>query len=621
MRNLAIAYLALCAMSMSTSVAEPAPRISAAGKVKRVMVLHSFGQDFKPWSEYGKVMRAELKRRSPGPIDIFDHSLVSARLGGEDAERAFVEYLGALFAKHPLDLVISIGAPAAAFVQRHRKQFFDNTPMVLTAVDERRVQFSRLTVNDAVVAVRINYLAAFENILRVLPDTEDVMVVVGTSPLEKFWKEAIAREIESLTHRIKLSWTDHLSFDQLLQEAMKLPPRTAIFWELMIVDAAGVVHEGNAAIARLYAAANAPIFSYDESFFGEGMVGGPFLHVIDTSRQTAEVAVRILGGERADNIKVAPVQFASPVFDWRQLQRWNISESQLPPGSNIHFRQLSAWDQYRGAIIAIAAAVLLQAGLIHWLLYERRRRQHSEFIARNTLAELAEMNRVATGSELSASIAHEVMQPLTGMVASANAGLRWLAATTPDLDKARAMLTQIVTAGHRTADVVRAIRAAFKKDTANKQPVRMNDLIREVLNLAGSNLGRHEIAVEERLQEDLPVIIGDPIQLQQVVLNLITNAIESMETSSAAEKVLGIRSEADEGGIRVSIEDNGPGANTETLDQIFKPLFTTKNQGMGLGLAICRSILEAHHGRIWASHHQPQGLVVQFYLPVEQPGT
>jgi signal transduction histidine kinase len=149
----------------------------------------------------------------------------------------------------------------------------------------------------------------------------------------------------------------------------------------------------------------------------------------------------------------------------------------------------------------------------------------------------------------------------------------------------------------------------------------MNDLIDEVLRLAGTQLGQHDIAVKERLDENLPVIIGDPIQLQQVAFNLITNAIDSMETSPIAERVLGIRSEIDEGGIRVSIEDNGPGVSVEMLDQIFKPLFTTKTQGMGLGLAICRSIVEAHHGRIWASRREPHGLVVQFYLPVDQPGT
>ena len=140
--------------------------------------------------------------------------------------------------------------------------------MVFTAVDERRVQYSVLTSMDAVVSLRINYLAAIENILRVLPDTKNVMVVVGVSPIEKFWKEAIAKETEPLANRITLSWTDHLSFEELLKHAAALPPQSAIFWELMIVDAAGVVHEGVAPLARLHAVANAPIFSYDEAFFG-----------------------------------------------------------------------------------------------------------------------------------------------------------------------------------------------------------------------------------------------------------------------------------------------------------------------------------------------------------------
>lgn len=594
---------------------------AAAANSKRVMVLHSFGRDFKPWSEYGKAIRTELERQSPWPIDIFDHSLVAARSGDEEVEKVFVEYLRALFAKSPLDLIIGIGAPAATFVQRNRKEFAD-TPMVLTAIDERRVQFAKLTANDVAVPVRINYLAAFENILQVLPNTDHVMVVVGTSPIEKFWKDEIAREVQPLAGRIKMTWTDDLSFDELLKTASKLPPRSAIFWELMIVDAAGVVHEGNAAMAKLYDVASAPIFSYDESFFGREMVGGPFLQVTDTSRQTAAIAVRILGGEKAGDIKVTPVQFARPVFDWRLLQRWNISESNLPHGSEILFRQPTAWDQYRWQIIAIAVAVLLQAALIHWLLYERRQRRLSEVLARNTLSELARANRLATGNELSASIAHEVMQPLTGIVSSANAGLRWLSSSTPDIERARAMLGQVVAAGHRAGEVVRAIRAVFKQGADNRQPVAVNDLILIVLNLARDGLKEHKIEVQTQLDENLPMVQADSIQLQQVFLNLIVNAVDAMKALPPEERrLLSIQSRNEEGGIGVSVDDTGPGVAPEMLDQIFKPLFTTKREGLGLGLSICRSIVEAHHGRVWASQRQPRGLAVHVHFPVAVPGT
>ena len=144
---------------------------AVAAESKRVLMLHSFGRDFKPWSEYARTIRAELDRQSPWPLEITEHSLMSARSSDENPEAPFVEYLRALHAKHPLDLIVSLGAPAVAFVQRHRQQLFADTPMVFTAVEQRRVQYSNLAPNDTVVAVAHSFPAVFENILRVLPET------------------------------------------------------------------------------------------------------------------------------------------------------------------------------------------------------------------------------------------------------------------------------------------------------------------------------------------------------------------------------------------------------------------------------------------------------------------
>jgi signal transduction histidine kinase len=351
---------------------------ATAAEPKRVMLLHSFGPDVKPWSDYARAIRTELNRQSPWPLDLHEHSLVTARFSGESAEVAFVEYLRALFAERRLDLIVSIGAPAAGFVQRHRQHLFSTVPMVLTVVDQRRVQYSVLTANDTVVAVAINYLRAFENILRILPDTKTVSVVVGSSPVEKYWKEEIGNEVKPLSNRISLTWYNELSFEDILKHAAALPLQSAIFWELMVVDAAGVQHEEGRALTRLHAVANAPIFSYTDAFFGREIVGGPHVPVLEVGRQTAEVAVRILHGENAGDIKVPPIGFGTPKYDWRQMQRWGVSESRLPPGSEIHFRDPSAWERYRLHVLAISSAILLQAALILWLLYERHQRQRSE---------------------------------------------------------------------------------------------------------------------------------------------------------------------------------------------------------------------------------------------------
>ena len=499
-------------------------QVALAAEHKRVMLLHSFGQDFKPWSEYAKDIRAELNRQSPWPLDIIENSLVTARFSDENPEAPFVEYLSALFAKRPLDVIVSIGAPAADFVQRHRQRLFPTTPMVFTAVDQRRVQYSNLTGNDVAVAVNINYLSAFANILQVLPDTKDVIVVVGTSPIEKFWKEAIGKQVEPLTNRIKLSWTDELPFEELLKQASALPPHTAIFWELMIVDAAGVVHEGDLPLERLHAVANAPIFSYDESFFGSAIVGGPLLIVADTSRLTAAVAVRILNGEKAGDIKVSPVEFSAPRFDWRQMQRWGISEKNLPPGSEILFRDPTVLEQYRAYILAVAAAILIQAALIFWLLYEHWRRQRAEILARNTMSELSHVNRMATAGQLSASIAHEVNQPLAGIVANAQAALRWLEKA--NVDEVRERLNVIVSQGFRASDIIVNLRAMFKSDVQKKALVNINKLVLSVLAPVRFDLQKYEIELQTQLDDQIPEVLGNEVQLQQVVLNLVTNAIE-----------------------------------------------------------------------------------------------
>jgi ABC-type uncharacterized transport system substrate-binding protein len=177
----------------------------AAAQTKRVVLLHSFGQDFQPWNEYARTIRSELQRQSPWQLDITDHSLVTARSKTADAEGPFVNYLRALFAEQRPDIVVSIGAPAAAFVQRHRPELFASIPMVFTAVDERRLQFSALSEHDAVVAVRIDYQRAIENILQVLPDTKNVTVVVGTSPIEQFWKEEIGKAVKPLADRLSFT--------------------------------------------------------------------------------------------------------------------------------------------------------------------------------------------------------------------------------------------------------------------------------------------------------------------------------------------------------------------------------------------------------------------------------
>jgi signal transduction histidine kinase len=354
-----------------------------AADSKRVMVLHSFGRDFKPWNLYATAIRTELERRSPWPLELIDQSLMTARGWDENPEVPFIQYLHAIFEKRPLDLIVSIGAPAANFVQRHREQLFPTTPMIFTAVEQRRVQRSRLTEFDTVVAVAHQLPAIVENILQVLPDTKTIAVVNGDSTNERYWLDEIRREFAPFADRVSFIWYNDRSFEDILKNAAALPPHSAIFWHLMSVDAAGIAHEGESALQRLFAVANAPIFTYDGAYFGREIVGGPMHSVSNLARLTTDAAVRILGGVKAGDINTPGSPFAAPVYDWRLLRRWGISESRLPPGSEVRFRAPSVWEQYKQPLIGIIFVILAQGGLIAWLLYEHGERQRSETEARD----------------------------------------------------------------------------------------------------------------------------------------------------------------------------------------------------------------------------------------------
>jgi signal transduction histidine kinase len=267
---------------------------------------------------------------------------------------------------------------------------------------------------------------------------------------------------------------------------------------------------------------------------------------------------------------------------------------------------------YAGRVFGLLSGSLLLFVLLYeiTILYAQ--------VLRAVLAQRREREaRLMTGDAVSASIAHEIKQPLSAMITNADAGLRWLDRTTPDLDEAKAAFKQIVHAGHRAGAVIDGIRAMFKKDARNRTSLDINELIREALALAGDELRKHRVSVQAEPDDQLPRVKGDRVQVQQVLLNLITNAIDSMAAKDGS-RVLRVRSEVhDGGGVIVSVADTGTGIGPQELERIFNPLFTTKSGGMGMGLSICRSIIEAHDGRLWVAPNEPEGAVFQFMLAAD----
>jgi PAS domain S-box-containing protein len=240
----------------------------------------------------------------------------------------------------------------------------------------------------------------------------------------------------------------------------------------------------------------------------------------------------------------------------------------------------------------------------------------SERRYREAQAELAHVTRVTALGELTASIAHEVNQPLAAVVANAEACLSWLGRATPDLDAARRSVEWIINDGNRASEVIRRVRSLANKTGVEKVPLNVNDVVREVIALVQRELTSHRVSLRTELALTLPMILGDRVQLQQVIINLAMNGMEAMQSVTDRPRELVIRSRQDGvDQVLVSVTDCGVGIPAENADRLFNAFFTTKSSGMGMGLSICRSIMEAHGGRLWATPNVPHGATLQFTLP------
>jgi C4-dicarboxylate-specific signal transduction histidine kinase len=250
---------------------------------------------------------------------------------------------------------------------------------------------------------------------------------------------------------------------------------------------------------------------------------------------------------------------------------------------------------------------------------ESSERKQAEDALRQAQADLARANRVTSMGELAASLAHEVNQPIAAAVTNASTCLRWLSRDQPDLEEARAAASRIVQDGKRASEIVKRVRQLFKKDTLQREPVDLNEIIREMMILLRSETSQFAVLVRVELAADLPEVMGDRVQLQQVLMNLMTNSIDAMRDVDGTRELTIQSQRGEDGQLLISVRDTGVGLPSQQADKIFNSFFTTKTQGTGMGLSISRSIVESHGGRLWAGANSPRGANFYFTLSANAP--
>ena len=585
--------------------------------IKRILVLHHYGQEVLFRAALDPALLEALRSRSPGPLDIYIEEIESYRFPDAVQSGVVRDYLKAKYAGRKPHVVIAVTDTALAFTQQNPDIFPDVPIVALVTSGSLKAGDSRVTGLQQDLAIR-NTLAFA---LKLQPGTERVFVVDGALRSTGGIEAEFKRQIAALERPPELVYLRDLPVLDLVSRVEAIPQRSIVLFVRQLMWDHTTTLDEREGLMRVVRASPVPIFTLTAPHIGSGPVGGYVGQIAADATRLADIAVKIAHGASPRDFPPSPTTVAATV-DWRQLRRWQIPEARLPAGTIVLFRELSIWDQHKTAILAASGVILLQSLLIGGLVFEHRRRRRAEIDSRRHFAAMAHLDRRAAMGELATSLAHELNQPLNSILQ--NAGLAQMLLTSdtkpPALGDIQDIIGNIRKADIRASEVIRRMRGLLQKHELEAQPVDLNKVAQETVAIVRPDANSRGTDVEAELADGLSLILGDRVHLQQVVLNLLLNALDSVTARPPERRHVRVTTSQSDGAVRLAVIDTGMGVPPERLSTIFEPFYTTKSgsTGMGMGLAIARSIVEAHNGRMAAENNADGGATVWFSVPVAQ---
>ncbi len=586
---------------------------------RKVLMLFSVAKELPGVMMMEQSVRAELEKQSTNRIEFFAEHLDASRFSGIGQYRLFLDYVREKYAGQNLDLVMSFSARDFGMAGDLPRTIFREKPFLFVTVNELDVPGEIERAKIPGIVQRFDVRGTLDLIFRLQPETHRVIVIGGATDADRLTLGRVNEAIRSLSGGIEFEFWTNRPMTQLIAAAGSLPEDSVIFLSEVQRDISGQPFY-TSQVARLIAgSARVPIYVLGGGAIGTGALGGAVVDPSKLGAEAADLAMRILAGTSPSDLPIDVQATGTLMVDWRALQRWKINPSRLPADCVVRFRPESLWDEHKGLIIAAVLVILAQAATIAGLLAQRAHRRRAEAELQAQRAELAHVTRVSTMGQLASALAHELNQPLAAILRNAEAAELFLKRENPDLEEIRAILADIRKDDQRAGDVIERMRSFLKRRRLQSSTLNLSELLEETVALARPDAATKQVRLTLDLPAHLPQIKGDRIHLQQVLLNLLLNGMDALSASADEDKWVAVRAAQNaDGTVEVAVADNGSGIPADKASRIFEPFFTTKTHGLGMGLAISRTIIEAHSGKIRAENNPTKGATFRFTLPIAE---
>jgi signal transduction histidine kinase len=589
--------------------------VHAAEEEAHVLILNGYDPYLPANLMMDSGMRANLANETARRIVLYSESLDAGRVAVESRDAELVALFTKKYSAQRIDVVVTVTKPALDFFKRHGEQLWPGARLVFHGIPDPADEAVPIPPGAVGIINRDDVGGTFDIARRLQPTARRILVIVGVGAGDLQVERRVRRLAPTGAGTPNMEFISGLPLPELLARVASEPADTIIMFLTQFLDRDGRPYRPPDVAQAMSSVSAAPVYGLYETYVGRGVAAGSMASYEDRGRLVGQLVRETLAGTRSAGSSVFTIA-SRCVADARALEHWSLDAKRLPAGCDVRFAERPLWRQYWWQIALALAIIVGQAMLIMSLLGQHRRRRIAEAESQKRFAEMAHMNRRVSLGELSASIAHELNQPLGAIHNNAGAAEMLIKADPPKLQEVAEILADIKRDDQRASDIIARIRRMMRKTQFEVQDVDLNETVGEALQMVAADATVKGVSLKTELEPGVSKVRADRVEVQQVILNLVLNAIEAMHDQHAQRRELVIRSRrANDKEAEVSVADSGPGIPDEMLPRIFEPFVTSKGSGMGLGLAISRTIVEAHGGQIHAENSPTGGAVFRFTLP------